>query len=239
MNAAPRVQFSPKSGNAKTGPIPVSTTSAETCPDACPLKGAGCYAEQWHMGAHWRKLTLGLKPSLSWAEFCARVAQLPPGQLWRHNQAGDLPGLNDAIDGEALAELTRANASAGASGFTYTHKPVGLDSVETIANARAVERANKAGFTVNLSADSLTEVDQLASLGVGPVVVVLPSDAPDKGIRTPQGRHVVVCPAQLRDEITCASCGLCAVATRKSVVGFKAHGAQRRRVSLAVVREAS
>jgi hypothetical protein len=36
------------SRNAKTGPIPVSTTTRETCPDVCPFRKdneGGCYAE--------------------------------------------------------------------------------------------------------------------------------------------------------------------------------------------------
>ena len=36
------------SSNRKTGPIPVSTTTSDSCPPTCSLKGAGCYAEQGH-----------------------------------------------------------------------------------------------------------------------------------------------------------------------------------------------
>ena len=48
-NAPPIVHLSKKSGNVKTGKIPVSTSGRNTCPDACPLKkangGKGCYGE--------------------------------------------------------------------------------------------------------------------------------------------------------------------------------------------------
>ena len=47
-----------KSRNTKTGPIPVSTTSAASCPDACPLSGKnGCYAESGPLGMFWKKVT--------------------------------------------------------------------------------------------------------------------------------------------------------------------------------------
>ena len=38
------VHLTLKSRNAKVGPIPVSTSSAATCRDMCPLKAKGCYA---------------------------------------------------------------------------------------------------------------------------------------------------------------------------------------------------
>jgi hypothetical protein len=85
------------------------------------------------------------------------------------------------------------------------------------------------GFTVNLSANTLAHADQLAALNIGPVVVV--QDAVE-GTRadtvTPEGRKVATCPATYRDDVTCASCGLCAVRDRKVIVGFPAHGAAKR-----------
>lgn len=36
------------------------------------------------------------------------------------------------------------------------------------------------------------------------------------------------CPATYRDDVTCATCGLCASTTRKVIVGFPAHGAAKR-----------
>lgn len=76
---------------------------------------------------------------------------------------------------------------------------------------------------MNLSADSLEHADELAALDLAPVVCVLPSDA-RKPTKTPQGRHVSVCPAAVRDDVTCASCGICAVPGRKAIIGFPAHG---------------
>jgi len=71
--------------------------------------------------------------------------------LWRHNEAGDLPGEGDDIDVPKLRALVQANR--GKRGFTYTHKPV-LDNPQ---NAVAIKCANQNGFTVNLSADSIEE----------------------------------------------------------------------------------
>jgi hypothetical protein len=210
--------LAPRSRNAKTGPIPVSTTSADTCPDACPLKAGGCYAvANFHLRQHWNKVTNG-KRGEDYDTFLGKIAALPGGQLWRHNQAGDLPGAGDTIDITALARLVEANA--GRRGFTYTHKPpVG-------ENAPAIADANARGFTINLSANNLRHADELASLGIAPVVTVLPSDARGhRNIQTPAGRRVVVCPAIYREDVTCASCGLYQRADRPVIIGFPAHGA--------------
>ena len=83
-----RFHLAKSSRNAKTGPIPVSTSSATTCPDSCPFKRNGCYAEGGPLAMHWRAITEG-KRGTAWPEFIAAVEALPKGQLWRHNQAGD------------------------------------------------------------------------------------------------------------------------------------------------------
>jgi len=212
--------FTLKSRNAKTGPIPTTMTSADTCPDACPLKAAGCYAAHGHVAMHWRKLSNPAN-GITLQALCDSVAALPEGTLWRHNVAGDLPGEGDIIHKASMLALIEANT--GKRGFTYTHKP------PHAYNADLIRFANQKGFTVNLSANTLAHADRLVALGIGPVVVV--QDAPE-GTRadtvTPEGHKVATCPATYRDDVTCASCGLCASTTRKVVVGFPAHGAAKR-----------
>ena len=221
MMHAPHIQFTRTSRNAKTGPIPVTTTSEESCPAACPLKRNGCYAEGGPLAILWRKVT-ERKAGMAWDAAMSEIAKLPRGTLWRHNQAGDLPGIGDAIDADAMAGLTRANR--GKRGYTYTHKPMTAD------NAAAVSDAIAQGFAVNLSANDLAHADELASLGIAPVVVVLPADA-TRATVTPQGRKVAICPATITDNVNCASCGLCAVTGRKAIIGFPAHGASKRKAS--------
>jgi hypothetical protein len=153
------------------------------------------------------------------------VAALPDGQLWRHNVAGDLPGAGESIDAAALGEIVRANI--GRRGFTYTHKK-SAEALQWAAEATAW------GFTVNISADDAGDADALADMTMCPIVVTVPMDTPEKS-ETPDGRTIIVCPAQTRDDVTCASCGLCARADRRVIVGFRAHGT-RARVADAVAR---
>lgn len=206
------VRWNPRSQNRKLGPMPTSMTDMASCPSACGLRDGGCYAELGLTKVWWAKVAT---EGLSWREFVANVAALKPGTIWRHNDAGDLPGLDDHLDVRALDLLVRANR--GKRGFSFTHKPL-----RRVEERRAVARANAEGFAVNLSADGLRAADRLADLGIAPVVAVVPSDAPVR-LRTPAGRRVVICPGQTTG-LTCLDCQLCAVPTRKAIVGFRAHG---------------
>lgn len=237
------VHLSLKSNNAKTGPIPVSTTSFTTCPVACPFRSdaqGGCYAAAGPLALHWRAVTEGRRGT-DWGTFVGAIAALPEGTVWRHNQAGDLPGDGTDIDGPALRALVTANR--GRRGFTYTHYN------PTAYNAACIRAANARGFVINLSGNDVGHADRLADLGIGPVVTVLPTqyartatrgdwaesiDAYRARVaalpqRTPSGRRVVVCPATYRDDVSCATCQLCARAERTTIVGFPAHGSSARR----------
>lgn len=215
MAQALRVLFVDRSSNVKTGPIPVTYSDEKTCPPSCPHYRGSCYAEGYHTRLAWNRAG---RTGLDWGALCEKIAALPPGSLWRHNVAGDLPGDGESIDAVALRELTRANK--GKRGFTYSHK-------KSPSAIRAIRAANRAGFTVNLSADDAGEADQLAALRAGPVVSIVPIDTPEKTY-TPGGRKIIVCPAQSREGVTCQSCGLCARADRDAIIGFRAHGFRER-----------
>lgn len=222
-----QVHLTIKSRNEKVGPIPVSTTSAKTCPSDCPFKKSGCYADGGPLALFWGKVTRD-EAGTDWNSFCGQIAALPEGQLWRHNQAGDLPGNGKAIDYDALMSLVSANE--GRKGFTYTHySPLGFENdTDTLNNALAIAKANEGGFTINLSGNNLKHADQLAALNIGPVVAVVPEDFPDTG-KTPEGRKVAVCPEQTGKAKSCAECKLCQKADRAVIVAFRAHGVSKRK----------
>lgn len=217
------VQFVAKSSNAKTGPIPTTTSARETCPDSCPLKNNGCYASAgYYTRLNWDKVSAGERGG-SWAQLCERIERLPPDQVWRHNVAGDLPHVDGRrIDNRALRALVDANK--GRRGFTYTHHTMRLKQ-----NRDAIAAANRNGFTVNLSADNPRDADRLADLAIAPVVSIVAADQLEN-TSTPGGRPIVICPAVTRDNVSCATCKLCAKADRRVIVGFPAHGAQKSRI---------
>ena len=214
-----QVHLTLKSANVKTGPIPVSTTAKQSCPTDCAMR-AGCYASSGPLALHWSAVSNGTRGT-DWATFTGQIAALPDGQLWRHNQAGDLPGDGTTVDPIRLGQLVAANI--GRRGFTYSHYRDG-------ASLSWIKTANEHGFTVNLSANDLTDADALAETGAGPVVVVLPSTQTEN-TTTPAGRRVVVCPATQRDDVSCATCQLCQ-RQRPAIVGFPAHGTKKRVIDI-------
>ena len=211
-----------KSRNEKVGPIPVSTTSAKTCPSDCPFKKSGCYADGGPLALFWGKVTRE-EAGTDWYTFCDQIAALPEGQLWRHNQAGDLPSQDGmSIDVHAFNRLITANM--GRKGFTYTHHNV----INNESNRDWIRIANKAGFTVNLSGNTIAHADKLAALNIGPVVCVVPEDHPEHS-QTPEGRKVVVCPEQTGKAKSCAECKLCQKVDRAVIVAFRAHGVSKKK----------
>ena len=204
-----------------------SYSESDTCPSTCPLKKSGCYAESGPTSWQWKKVDQG-KGTITWSEFLQQVRRLQSGNIWRHNIAGDLPHTDGNIAPDALRSLTRANK--GKRGYTYTHHTL------TPHNLSEVRQANKDGFTVNLSANGMHQVDQYVDTGL-PVVTVLPIDAP-KVQKTAKGRKVVVCPAVTRpDKVTCVTCGICANPDRDYVIGFPAHGVSKKKAQMVALSE--
>ncbi len=230
-----------RSANPITGPIMVTTSPRSTCPLACPFaKGSGtplaglCYAEHGALGGFiWTLLDRtpvggtfqnGNIRIYGFDELLYFVRALPPGSLWRHNVAGDLISNNKTtIDRAALDALVDANR--GRRGFTFTH----FDVLTNLVNRQAIADANRNGFTVSLSANTLAQADALADLRIAPVTVILPAGATEN-VRTPQGRTTVICPINTHPGTTCASCGLCS-RQRSTIVGFPASGGLKHKVT--------
>jgi len=209
------------SSNAKTGKMLVTTSSKTTCPDTCPLKSGGCYAASGPLSWHWAKVSNGTRGG-DINGLTDSIRKVKNGDLWRLNQAGDLPGDGDTINAEHLLAIVDANN--GKRGFTYTHYELSHH------NAALIEEANSAGFTINLSANNLSDADIKADAGIAPVVVVLPSNSGNTV--TPAGRRVVVCPEMQGKVKDCVTCGLCAVRDRSYIIGFPAHGVSEKKANL-------
>lgn len=216
--------------NSKTGKMPVSTTTAKSCPAECPFsKKNGCYAESGPLAIHWRKVTEGVRGT-DWQTFCETISKLPLNQIWRHNQAGDLPADSKGQLVEHLVDDLVA-ANRGKKGFTYTHH-VPTKGV----NRSVISHANRNGFTINLSANNMEHADKLKKLGIAPVAMVLSHEvdgAVTPTLFTPAGNKVLVCPVTYRENVNCASCQLCQKSKRSVIVGFPAHGSMKKRATTA------
>ena len=191
-----------------------------------------CYAEHGALGGYvWtlldrtpagRSIMNGTRV-YGFDELLYAIRSLEPGALWRHNVAGDLPSNNRVtVDRAALRAIVDANK--GRRGFTFTH----YDVLTNLANRQAIEEANKNGFTINLSGNSLAHADELADLRIAPVTAILPAGT-KQNTKTPKGRTVVICPTNTHG-VTCAECGLCA-RLRSTIIGFPASGGQKHKIT--------
>lgn len=234
--------ISRRSKNDKTGPILVTTSSRLTCPDSCIFKRQPgdktikCYADQHGMVFHWDKVTKGERGYI-WPRFIAHLtAVLEPGEVWRHNQAGDLPKDRrdpEAICREQVVQLAEVTTATQSECFTYTaYDFTRPDNLETIKLANTYP-----GMTINVSAKSIAEADHAVSLGL-PVAMALPKEANPKyggpkSFKTTAGNRVTICPATYKDELTCVGCKfLCQRKNRDCIIGFPAHGQGAKNVDL-------
>ena len=212
----------------------VTTSSKASCPQGCehhPDNGGYCYAKEgWHLNMHWDKVTSGDRGT-DFESFLKEVEDFQADEPWRHNQAGDLLGYDhdpaNTIDSEALGKLAKANQ--GKRGFTYTHKEIEpskyVDTPTAKANLEAITKANRDGFTINLSANGIKQADRYYKTG-NPTAVTVPEDTPEK-TTTPEGVKVVVCPVQTEKAKNCAECLLCQRGKRKIIVAFRVHSSNK------------
>ena len=200
-----------KSSNAKTGPLATTYREQSSCPTTCPLMGNGCYATGRIFGIS-RKFG-----SENTDAVLALITTLKPGQGLRLNVSGDFLAEDGTPDLEYIAACNKV----------ATERP----DVKIIAYTHAWRTMSPSDFAfgVNASCDTDADIVEARAAGWGTVTV-----NGDEGA-TIAGTRIVRCPAETRDDVTCASCMLCAkTPTIATTVSFTAHGAGKKRAAAAV-----
>lgn len=211
------VGINKRSGNEKTGPIPVSTLDQSTCPPTCPLKGNGCYAETGNLGMYWGPLSRGERKHTDWTGYLEWIRSLAAGTLWRHAQAGDMPGGKRSVSVRALRQWTAAVQHTA---------PIAYSHWNDAASLRAIVAT---GAPINVSANNPRDLDRIKRHAPDILAVVLvPQDTPERSV-SPDGHGIVVCPEQTGRVRNCKECGLCARRNRKVTVGFWPHSQGKRK----------
>lgn len=223
----------PESSNPKTGNIIQSYSARSTCPNRCPLKGNGCYADSYHTSRQWDRcndeedkryianghnLTLDLMSAVA-----IHAKRGEKSILFRHNVAGDiaLPD-SDLIDDERLNTIVEScnkvssNLNINLMGYTYTHCSL------TMQNFNKVKKAQSNGFVVNFSCETIEEVKKAKLAGCNAVMTSVNPEETVKALRA-EGLKSVQCPAQTNEDMNCKRCKLC-VRNREAVVIFAVHG---------------
>jgi len=213
------------SRNAKLGRgCAASYVSPVTCPESCPLRHNGCYAEEFRSYVPaLRALMRSKAPAEQAIDFEASLIESARRALY---DTGTRPPLRlhvvGDVDGDGSASLLAwACRDWPSVAWTYTHRwrEVGCSSWGCISALASVDRFDQAA--------------EALALGYAPAVVVGQVGAARfarDGVRwTP-------CPAQHRDGMTCVRCRLCWYADKlrdaKRGVVFETHGPRRTRARI-------
>lgn len=231
MDTLRNLQVVPVSGNAKTGPIPVTYRPMSTCEPTCPLLPdkangtGGCYGTGRIFAAAAR-----YSRDVTRADVAERLAAAPADARYlRDRVVGDVITVDD--DGTVTFDLAYVEtigalaADADLVAFGYSHAWRRMSPADVAAVAAS-------GYVLNASCETVDDVAEALALGLPATIA---SDTVDDGTII-GGMRVVTCPAQTRDDVTCASCGLCAKPNRRSVVRFRIHGTARRMAAASIGR---
>lgn len=232
MSTNLKIILFPNSSNAKTGNIIQSYSSRATCPEKCPLKEGGCYAEGYYTRKLWDRCDnpedtryVANRDQLRLALLEATIQHIKgsPNVLFRHNVAGDV-----AIEGTSVIDSSRVNILADAvkyvntlfpdslTGYTYTHCEISEYA------AGIIHEAASKGFLINASCETVSEVMQAKALGINTVITSINPEETKKALKA-SGIVGVQCPAQTHADRNCEECRLCA-RDRKATIIFGIHG---------------
>lgn len=205
-----------KSQNRKMGEASATYASQHSCPNDCPFRNAGCYAEARPVGYTTARLNRASALARPSPERIARaeareIAKLSGERPLRVHVVGDCK--TDASARIIARAMIAHTAKRGESAWTTTHA------------WRTVERASWYGANVLASCESADDVKQAQARGYATCIVV---DFHDSNSRYARDNIAIVpCPAQTQNK-TCVDCGLCALWSVEigASIGFAAHGMQ-------------
>ena len=236
----------PTSSNKKTGDIIQSYSSRATCPDSCIFKKNGCYADDYTTSRQWNRcdnpqdtryvsnseqLSISLKAAvfdkLRKNPDCKKV-------LFRHNVAGDIATEGTSfIDKNRVETIVKAIVEANKvvdnvlHGYTYTHCKIDDNAVGIIQDASSKR------FLINASCETVGEVKHAKSFGINAVIASVNPEETKKELKN-IGLHSIQCPAQVREDVDCNKCQLCAK-NRKTVIIFAVHGKASKKASKVIM----
>ena len=226
----PLVHLTPSSGNSKTGEIPVTYRPMTTCEPTCPFLPTGEIGGCYGTGRIFALAQKYSRPWVSFDELRARLAKglKPSARFLRDRVVGDVIADDGSVDHDYVGAIAALAHSFGLIPFGYSHAWRRFTRED-------IRRFQDIGYVMNASCETREDIREAINLGM-PVTIA--SDHVDDGetFTAPDGsvRRIVTCPAQTRESVTCASCGLCARGNRAAVVRFHIHGTARKRAEKAV-----
>jgi len=204
-----------RSNNAKIGKIATTYRAQTTCPSTCrflPDNEGGCYATGRinGMATKYAKDT-----SIEEA-----VNKVKGASLFRDRVVGDVADDAGMVDYAYIDAVALVGELADVPVFSYTHMYNDMD-IERIPT----------NYVMNASTETVGDAARAIDLGF-PTIITNDNVVDGDLIN---GKRIVTCPAQTRDDVTCKSCKLCSKpSTRKYVIRFLVHGIARNKARKAI-----
>lgn len=225
-----------KSGDMKlsaTRNVSATWVPQVTCPDSCPLKNNGCYAETGNAGFQTRRLNaLAAKANTKRGRVAlireiatleaAGIRKLSGDRQLRVHVVGDCTDhIAASLVGGAMLDHT---AKQGKAAWTYTHA------------WRTVPKKAWVGAAVVASCDHISDIPHARAKGYG--TSVLTPKHPTNHLYKLGGETIIPCPAQFKHNghrvVTCEFCTLCKrpdfLREKKLSVGFEPDGTTGKKV---------
>jgi len=218
------------SQNRKVGIVSATYIAQESCPDTCPWRGSGCYAEVGHTGCQTHRLNAESAAAGMTAETLAleeaRAIDTLSGRFdLRLHVVGDCQ--TDTAAQAVSAAARRYRARHGRAVWSYTHA------------WRTVDRASWAGVSVLASCDTPADLADARARGYASALVVPDPHAGRQAYPIPGTDMIgIPCPQQTGAADTCTDCRLCwhderLLASRR-VILFAPDGHTRGRITTAM-----
>lgn len=223
MNNSP-VAVVERSENAKlskNGHVSATYVSQTTCPNSCPLKGKGCYAEYGKSGMINRRLNSASekRPVMVAKAEAEGIKELTGKFPLRLHVVGD---AYDKKSAEVLAEAAEVHTSKfGMPVWTYTHN-------------HTTPRSSWGNISVFRSCETLRQAETAIKAGYSAVLIVEKFKS-NKMYPIGRGLYGIPCPAQIDKTKSCTDCKLCMIdknlQKKNMVILLQTHGNGKRYVN--------
>ena len=197
-----------KTGNVPTGWIGSNIEEARQSCTGCPLLDNGCYAHQGSPRIGFASLTKAFNRGLDRSFKTALRLRHKKAKMIRLGALGDPSAATD----EQIKEIVETSEAQKISLVGYTH---------------FWRRVDGARWRGKLMASCDTKQDLVDAIKDGwRATVVVPPDYPQVTKLEVDGKThtLLVCPAQMKEKVTCNDCRLCDASKKGPHIAFRVHG---------------
>lgn len=219
----PRVRIVPKSGDSKTGPVPVTYRHIGTCPPDCIFRPDGEIGGCYGTGRIFALADTAADVSVSDAAERIERGRDRAARVFRDRIVGDMVRADGRLERRYAAGIAAVADIVGLPVIGYSH----AWRTFTVAD---VSYLGGLGYIPNASCETVGDVSD--AIGRGFPAVITSDTVPERTVIG--GRRVITCPAARSESVSCNTCRLCARPDRPTVVRFPIHGPAHVRAARAV-----